>query len=165
MDANQINTILLSAGGVLTALGGFEFIKWLFTRRSNEKIAEANAFKVQRDALMEDYSRLQHEVDVLNKKVNDLYEKLHRLENERLDLIRENNELKLALKEAEKHVCLQPDDKCLRRLPQTVKCRFRTLLSGGYEEDHPDAIITEEDMLKPMKADEDNRVPEDADKG
>lgn len=155
MDANQINTILLSAGGVLTALGGFEFIKWLFTRRSNEKIAEANAFKVQRDALMEDYSRLQHEVDVLNKKVNDLYEKLHRLENERLDLIRENNELKLALKEAEKHVCLQPDDKCLQRLNPNDHCRLRKILRGEYTKDHPDAILTEDDMKRqPSDADE-----------
>ena len=112
------------------------------------RIAEANAFKVEREALIEDYKRVQEEVDELKKKVDALYKKLHSLETERLDLIRENNELRLALKEAEKHVCLQPDDRCLRRLNDNVKCRLVGLLRGSYTEDHPDAIVTEEDMMK-----------------
>ena len=139
---------LSSAGGILAALGGFEFIKWLSRRSTDRRVEEANAFKVERDALIEDYKRVQTEVDELKKKVDELYKKLHALETERLDLIRENNELRLALKEAEKHVCLQPDDKCLRRLGTEVNCRLRDLLRGKYAEDHPDAILTEEDMGK-----------------
>lgn len=127
-------------------MGGWEAVKYLINRKSNKTIAEANAFEVQRNALLEDYKRVQGEVDVLKKKVDELYEKLHSLENERLDLIRENNELRLQLKEAEKHVCLQPDDKCLQRLNNGVKCRLVNLLRGNYTKDHPDAIITEEDM-------------------
>ena len=128
------------------ALGGWELVKWLLNRDSNKRIGAAQAFEVEYKALIEDYHRVQQEVDDLKKKVDQLYEQLHRLENERLDLIRENNELRLQLKEAEKHVCLQPDDKCLQRLGTSVNCRLRDLLRGKYAEDHPGAIMTEEDM-------------------
>lgn len=140
--------VLTAAATIVTALGGLELVKYLLNRKSNSRIAEANAFNVEREALLEDYKRVQGEVDELKKKVDELYKRLHSLESERLDLIRENNELKLALKEAEKHVCLQPDDRCLRRLNDNVKCRLVGLLRGSYTEDHPDAIMTEEDMAK-----------------
>lgn len=149
----DIGSFMTAAGTVVTALGGIELVKYLLNRKSNSRIAEANAFDVERKALLEDYKRVQGEVDELKKKVDELYKKLHSLETERLDLIRENNELRLALKEAEKHVCLQPDDRCLRRLNDNVKCRLVGLLRGSYTEDHPDAIVTEEDMMK-VKDDE-----------
>ena len=149
----DIGSIMTAAAAVVTALGGLELIKFLLNRKSNSRIAEANAFDVERKALLEDYKRVQGEVDELKKKVDELYKKLHSLETERLDLIRENNELRLALKEAEKHVCLQPDDRCLRRPNDNVKCRLVGLLRGSYTEDHPDAIVTEEDMMK-VKDDE-----------
>lgn len=142
----HIAEFLSSAGGIVAALGGFEFVKWLARRGTDKQVEAANAFKVEREALIEDYKRVQGEVDALKKKVDDLYTKLHALEIERLDLIRENNELRLQLKEAEKHVCLQPDDKCLQRLGTAVNCRLRDLLRGKYAEDHPGAILTEEDM-------------------
>lgn len=142
----HIAEFLSSAGGIVAALGGFEFVKWLARRGTDRRVEEANAFKVERDALIEDYKRVQGEVDALKKKVDELYDKLHRLENERLDLIHENNDLRLKLAEAEKHVCLQPDDKCLQRLGTAVNCRLRDLLRGKYAEDHPGAILTEEDM-------------------
>lgn len=142
----HIAEFLSSAGGIVAALGGFEFVKWLARRGTDRRVEEANAFKVERDALIEDYKRVQDEVDALKKKVDELYDKLHRLENERLDLIHENNDLRLKLAEAEKHVCLQPDDKCLQRLGTAVNCRLRDVLRGKYAEDHPGAIMTEEDM-------------------
>ena len=142
----HIAEFLSSAGGIVAALGGFEFVKWLARRGTDRRVEEANAFKVERDALIEDYKRVQNEVDALKKKVDELYDKLHRLENERLDLIHENNDLRLKLAEAEKHVCLQPDDKCLQRLGTAVNCRLRDVLRGKYAEDHPGAIMTEEDM-------------------
>lgn len=158
MDANHINTILLSAGGVLTALGGFEFIKYMLNRRANSRVAEANAFKIEREALVEDYKRVQSEVDDLKKQVAKLYKEIDALKEGRLKLIQEKNELELALKEAEKHVCLQPDDKCLQRLNPNDHCRLRKILRGEYTKDHPDAILTEDDMKRhPSDADE----PED----
>ena len=151
-------TIVVS---LITALGGWEAIKYLLNRKTNSRIAEANAFKVEREALIEDYKRVQGEVDKLSDLVDDLYKRVHALESERLDLIRENNELKLQLKEAEKHVCLQPDDKCIQRLNPNDLCRLRKILRGGYREDHPDAIITEEDM----RNEKNDGIPEEPRKG
>lgn len=143
-----MNEILVTIGSIIGTLGGWKAIEYLINRKSNKQIAEANAFEVQRKAILEDYERVQKEVDVLKKKVDELYEKLHSLENERLDLIRENNELRLQIKDAERHVCLQPDDRCLQRLNPNVKCRLVGLLRGDYSKDHPDAIITEDEYAK-----------------
>ena len=159
----HIAEFLSSAGGIVAALGGFEFVKWLARRGTDRRVEEANAFKVERDALIEDYKRVQDEVDALKKKVDELYDKLHRLENERLDLIHENNDLRLKLAEAEKHVCLQPDDKCLRRLGTTVNCRLRDILRGKYAEDHPDAILTEEDMKTEVESEKEEANEEKRD--
>jgi len=137
---------ITAAAAIVTALGGLELIKFLLNRKTNRRIAEANAFEVERKAILEDYTRVQEEVDALKEKVDELYKKVHQLENERLDLIHENNKLRLALKEAEKHVCLQPDDRCLQRLNPDDKCRLRKLLREGYLEDNPGAIVTEDDM-------------------
>lgn len=144
---------ITAAATIVTALGGLELIKFLLNRKSNRKITEANAFDVAQSSWVKEYRRMQDEITELNKKVDDLYEKVHQLESERLDLINENNSLRLQLKEAEKHVCLQPDDNCLQRLNPNDKCRLRNILRGEYTKDHPDAILTPEDMKRPVKED------------
>lgn len=144
----NIGTYLAAAGGLVTALGGWEFVKYLLNRKSNRRVAEANAFDIERKAIIEDYKRVQGEVDELKKKVDELYQRLHELEGERLDLIKRNNELEIQLKEAEKRVCLQPDDKCLQKLNPNDHCRLRKILRGEYAKDHPGAILTEEDMMR-----------------
>ena len=145
---NGIQETLTIVISLITAFGGWEAIKYLINRKSNSRIAEANAFKVEREALIEDYKRVQGEVDKLKEQVAKLYKEIDSLKNDRLKLIQENNELKLALKEAEKRVCLQPDDKCLQRLNPNDQCRLRKILRGEYAKDHPDAILTETDMMK-----------------
>lgn len=143
--------ILTSAGTVIAALGGLETIKYFVNRKSNKKVAEANAFKIERDAIIEDYKRVQGEVDELKKQVAKLYKEIDDLKSDRLKLMQENGELKLALKEAEKKVCLQPDDRCLQRLNPNDHCRLRKILRGEYEKDNPGAIITPEDMTRPKE--------------
>lgn len=144
---------ITAAATIVTALGGLELIKFLLNRKSNRKITEANAFDVAQSSWAKEYRRMQDEITELNEKVDDLYDKVHQLENERLDLINENNSLRLQLKEAEKHVCLQPDDNCLQRLNPNDKCRLRNILRGEYTKDHPDAILTPGDMKRPVKED------------
>lgn len=144
----MMNDTIVTIGSILGALGGWEAIKYMLNRKTNKKIEEANAFKIQREAIIEDYKRVQEEVDELKKKVDELYKRVHVLEAEKLSLISENNELRLQLKEAEKYVCLQPDDKCLQRLNSDAKCRLVGLLRGEYTKDHPEAIVTPEDMTK-----------------
>lgn len=155
--------IITTVVALVTALGGWEAIKYLLNRKTNARIADANAFKVEREALIEDYKRVQCEVDELKKQVAKLYTEIDTLKNDRLRLIQENNELKLELKEAEKHVCLQPDDKCLQRLNPNDHCRLRMILRGEYTKGHPDAIITEEDMMKP-KNDKENEEDRQSDR-
>lgn len=139
---------ITAAATIVTALGGLELIKFLLNRKTNKRIADANAFEVERKAIIEDYKRVQEELDKLQKKVDELYKRVHQLESERLDLIHENNRLRLELKEAEKRVCLQPDDRCLQRINPDDKCRLRKILRGEYLKDNPGAIITEEDMMR-----------------
>ena len=153
MDAGNVGTFFSVAAGLVTALGGWEFVKHLLNRKTNNRISAANAFEIEYKVLIEDYKRMQQEVEGakkeikdLDKKVDELYKQVHALESERLELMKQNNELRLALKEAEKHVCMQPDDKCLKRLGNAVNCRLRNILRGTYAEDHPDAIVTDDDM-------------------
>lgn len=156
---------ITAAAAIVTALGGLELIKFLLNRKTNKRIADANAFEVERKAIIEDYTRVQEELDKLQKKVDELYKRVHQLESERLDLIHENNRLRLELKEAEKRVCLQPDDRCLQRLNPDDKCRLRKLLRGEYLKDNPEAIITEEDMMRePEESGKKLYVPADTNK-
>lgn len=154
-DTDSTIRIITTIGGFIAALGGFEFIKWLFNRHNNNRMEAAKAFEVEYKAIMADYKRVQEEVDAnkkqideLNKKIDALYEKVHQLEGDKLQLIQENNTLKLQLKEAEKHVCLRPNDNCFQRLNPNDECRLRKLVRGDYAKAFPDAIITEEDIKK-----------------
>lgn len=145
-----MNESLLKWGSLVVAIvgavGGWEAIKYLLNRKTNRHIEEANAFKVQREAILADYLRVKEELAELNKKVDDLYNRVHTLEEEKLSLISEKNELQLQLKEAEKHVCLQPDDSCLKRIGYEPMCRLVGLIRGEYLKDHPGAIVSDRDM-------------------
>lgn len=129
----------------IAAVGGWQFVRYVLNLNANRRISAAEAFKEEYKAVIEDYKRVQGEVDKLNALVDDLYKRVHALESERLDLIRENNELKLRLKETEKHVCWRPYDECFQRLVETDHCLYRKLIRG-VKEQHPNAIVTEEDM-------------------
>lgn len=131
---NGWETFLAAAGGLITALGGFEFVKYLMNKNSNDRIMAAQAFQAERTAILEDYKRVQSEVDKLQETVNELRKRVCALEENRLDLIKENNELKLALKEAEHNVCLRPDDECFKgRMPSRTYCRLKKLAQGEYD--------------------------------
>lgn len=136
-------SFILAAVG---AVGGWEAIKYVLNRKTNQKVEEAKAFMVQREAILADYLRVKEELAELNKKVDDLYSRVHTLEEEKLSLISEKNELLLQLKEAEKHVCLQPDDACLKRIGYGSMCRLVGLIRGEYLKDHPGAIVSDLDM-------------------
>ena len=56
-------TFLTAAGGLIAALGGFEFIKYLMNKNSNDRIMAAKAFQEERKTILEDYARIQKEVD------------------------------------------------------------------------------------------------------
>ena len=114
MEMSNLGIFASTVGGLITALGGFEFIKYLFNKNSNERIMAAKAFQEERQTIMEDYKRIQSEVDRMQNVIDELRKRVCALEETRLDLIKENNELKLRLKEAEHNICLRPDDECFK---------------------------------------------------
>ena len=125
MDGHIITAVATAAA----SLGGFQSIKYILNYGSGKRISAAEAFSTEYKAMIEDYHRVQREVDaakdeirILNKKVDGLYKQVHALESERLDLLRENGELKLALKEATHNVCIRTDADCQRRLPPRDYC-------------------------------------------
>lgn len=121
------------AGTVIGALGGWKLVEWLLNRKANRRRAIAEAVKMETDAFMARYNALEAEIQRLNKKVDELYKKVHDLEGERLRLINENNELKLSLKEAQHNVCVRPDDECLKRMPPRDYCRLVKLANHEYD--------------------------------
>lgn len=140
-NMNGWETFLTAAGGLIAALGGFEFIKYLMNKNSNDRIMAAKAFQEERKTILDDYARIQKEVDRMQELINELRKRVQNLEETRLDLIKENNELKLALKEAEHNVCLRPDDECFKgRMPPRIYCRLKKLAQGDY-----DAFYNEEE--------------------
>lgn len=133
-DMNGWETFLTAAGGLIAALGGFEFIKYLMNKNSNDRIMAAKAFQEERKTILEDYARIQKEVERMQNLIDELRKRVCVLEETRLDLIKENNELKLALKEAEHNVCIRPDDECFKgRMPVRTYCRLKKLANGGYD--------------------------------
>ncbi len=153
--------IITTVVALVTALGGWEAIKYLINRKTNARIADANAFKVEREALIEDYKRVQNEVDKLKEQVAKLYTEIDTLKDDRLRLKEENSQLKIQLKEAEKHICWRPKDECFQRIVETDHCLYRKLIQG-VKEQHPNAIVTEEDMKRkpsdePINSNEDEK--------
>lgn len=124
----DISTIAASFGGVLTALGGWEFVKWMLHRKSNTRIAEAHAENIElknevdefhflrerlvfkEQEMMEKEKRFVEQTDV----VRDLQRKL-------LDQTIENGKLqaKICTLEAERAMKLCERRGCMQREPQS----------------------------------------------
>lgn len=148
---NDWKDILLAIASIVTAFGGLELLKYLLNRKNINRVSAADAFKAEYKSIIEDYHRVRKEVDdakreisSLNKKVDDLYRQVHTLENERLDLIKRNAELELALKEARHNECVRPDDECFKgRLPKRTYCRLKKLAAGDYDEYYDEYDVNE----------------------
>lgn len=143
---------------LLTALGGlkvFQFLKnWGTDSRKERASAEDSELEVLRkhNAWLSEQNR---ELAKTNEKHREDKMKLW----DRIITIQE------ALAKAERHQCLVPDDECLRRQPQDVKCRLRELLKGEYTKEHPNAIIDEEDMMTPLPEKEEEKEDSDESDG
>ena len=146
---SNLGVFLTAAGGIITALGGFEFVKYLLNKSSNDRIMAAKAFQEERTAILEDYKRIQSEVDRMQSVIDELRKRVCALEETRLDLIKENNELKLQLKEAEHNICVRPDDECFKgRMPPRTYCRLKKLAQGDYDAFYEDGKQKDNDNNK-----------------
>lgn len=121
---------LLAAIG---ALGGWKFVNWILNRKELKRKALAEAISLETDSLVKRYNVMEQELEQLKLKVEELQVTVNNLQQDKLDLIKRNNELELALREAEHNVCMRPDDECLKRLPPRTYCRLKRLSQGYYD--------------------------------
>lgn len=121
------------AGTVIGALGGWKLVEWMLNRKANRRRAIAEAVKMETDAFMARYNALEAEIQRLNKKVDELYDKLRSVQDKNLTLLKEKNEVELRLKEAQHNVCVRPDDECLKRMPPRDYCRLVKLANHEYD--------------------------------
>lgn len=122
----------------VAALGGWRFVNWLLNRKEIKRKALAEAISLETDSLVKRYNTMESELEKLKSEVEELQRKVAVLQEDKLDLIKENNELKLALQEAQSHVCLRPDDECLKRMPPRMYCRLKRLSNGWYDKWYED---------------------------
>ena len=140
----------------IAALGGWKLVNWILNRKEIKRKALAEAISLETDSLVKRYNVMEQELEKLKQKVEELQVTVATLQQDKLDLIKRNNELELALKEAEHNVCMRPDDECLKRLPPRTYCRLKRLSQGYYDEYYnPDKSKT-----KKKEGDKDVKVSE-----
>lgn len=124
----DIPTIIASCAGVLTALGGWEFVKWLLNRKSNKRIAEANAesmeLKNERDEFHFLRERLEYKDSAMmekEKRFNEQTDLVRSLNRQLLDQTIENGKLqaRISALEAERAMKLCEKRGCIERQPQS----------------------------------------------
>ena len=125
----------------VSSLGGIGVIKFLFFMKPERRMKnieadekELNVMKSLVGSLQKRIEQQDEKIKELNDRLDKLYAEKHEQERENNALIRENNELKLALKEAEHNICVRPDDECFKgRLPKRTYCRLKKLAAGDYD--------------------------------
>ena len=120
--------IITSCAGMLAALGGFKFVEWLFTRKSNGRIAEANAeaaeLKNERDEFHFLRERLEYKDEAMMEKEKRFIEQtelVRSLNRQLLDQTIENGKLqaRISALEAERAMKLCEKRGCAQRQPQS----------------------------------------------
>ena len=125
----------------VSSLGGIGLIKFLFFMKPERRMKnieadekELNVMKSLVGSLQKRIEQQDEKIKELNDRLDKLYAEKHEQERENNALISENNELKLALKEAEHNICVRPDDECFKgRLPKRTYCRLKKLAAGDYD--------------------------------
>lgn len=124
----NIPAIIASCVGVLTALGGWEFVKWLLNRKSNTRIAQANAesmeLKNERDEFHFLRERLEYKDAAMMEKEKRFIEQtelVRTLNRQLLDQTIENGKLqaRISALEAERAMKLCEKRGCIERQPQS----------------------------------------------
>ena len=98
---------------ILTAMGGWELVKYLINRKSNARISEAEADAAEFHVLKEHIESLQAQNQQTEERFADQTQLVRNLNNEVLELTKKNGSLELDL---QKYRCIRP--KCQQREPQ-----------------------------------------------
>lgn len=120
--------IITGFAGMLAALGGFKFVEWVFTRKSNGRIAEANAdaaeLKNERDEFHFLRERLEYKDAAMMEKEKRFVEQtelVRSLNKQLLEQTIENGKLmaRISALEAERSMKLCERKGCINREPQS----------------------------------------------
>ena len=120
--------IITGFAGMLAALGGFKFVEWVFTRKSNGRIAEANAdaaeLKNERDEFHFLRERLEYKDAAMMEKEKRFVEQtelVRSLNKQLLEQTIENGRLmaRISALEAERSMKLCERKGCINREPQS----------------------------------------------
>lgn len=120
--------IITGFAGMLAALGGFKFVEWVFTRKSNGRIAEANAdaaeLKNERDEFHFLRERLEYKDAAMMEKEKRFVEQtelVRSLNKQLLEQTIENGRMmaRISALEAERSMKLCERKGCINREPQS----------------------------------------------
>ena len=98
---------------ILTAMGGWELIKYLINRKSNARISEAEADSAEFHILKEQIEFLQEQLKQKEEMFAEQTQIVRNLNGEVIDLTKKNGGLELDL---QKYRCIRA--KCQQREPQ-----------------------------------------------
>ncbi|MDD6471727.1 MAG: hypothetical protein PUF62_01560 [Bacteroidales bacterium] len=98
---------------VITALGGFEAIKYFLNRKTNKRKAEAEADSAEFNALREYNEFLQRQLSDKEERFTNQTDRLRTIQDEYFDLMKKNAQTELEL---QKFRCIRA--KCPNREPQ-----------------------------------------------
>lgn len=98
---------------VITALGGFEAIKYFLNRKTNKRKAEAEADSAEFNALREYNEFLQRQLSDKEERFTNQTDRLRTIQDEYFDLMKKNAQTELEL---QKYRCIRA--KCPNREPQ-----------------------------------------------
>lgn len=117
----DIPTIAASFAGVLTAVGGWEFVKWMLNRKSNSRIAEANAESMELKNEKDEFHFLRERLEYKDEALKDQTELVRMLNKQLLDQTIENGKLqaRISALEAERAMKLCEKRGCMQRQPQS----------------------------------------------
>ena len=113
MNAEIVQIIAASFAAVLTALGGWEAIKYLINRTPNSRKAEAEADSVEFNVLRQTVEFLQTQLQEKEERFAQQTELVRKLNAEVLELTKEKGKVELEL---QTYRCIRK--KCGQREPQ-----------------------------------------------
>lgn len=123
-----LHTIIASCAGVLTALGGWEFVKWLLNRESNKRIAQANAENIELKNEVDEFHFLRERLEFKEKEMMEKEKRfveqtelVRTLNRQLLDQTIDNGKLQARISEleAERKMKLCEKRGCIDRQPQS----------------------------------------------
>lgn len=98
---------------VLSAMGGWEAVKWFLNRKSNSRVAEAEADSAELHVMKETYEFLQEQLRQKEERFAEQTQLVRRLNTEVLELTKQKAAVELDL---QKFRCIR--QKCSSREPQ-----------------------------------------------